>query len=131
MNLTFKFGSGVLPLTIKLIQQISDYFQKQHFLKIVLINESKSSKVKIQDLKRKFKTKHELSALILALRKGVEVNHSGNLETYKKVKLQDSNYINEFKNIKEDSDYKIRFLDMIEKIIKDEISLSESSKYLH
>lgn len=77
----FKFGRGVLSLTLKLIKKIYDIFQEEQKenIRIFLINESKSSKIKLHQV---FKTlsKHEASALILALRKGIEVNQ----ETYEK-----------------------------------------------
>ncbi|MFX0029284.1 MAG: hypothetical protein ACFE8B_08745 [Candidatus Hermodarchaeota archaeon] len=131
LRITFKFGSGVLPIPLKLIEAISDFFQERNHLKVFLINESKSSKVKIQNVKKKFKTKHELSALILAMRNGIEINFSNNLETYKKFKAQDSNYAMETKNIGKHYDNSISFQDLVEKILKNEISLSESSELLH
>lgn len=81
IQIIFKFGRGVLSLTLKLIKKIYDIFQEKQKenIRIFLINESKSSKIKLHQV---FKTlsKHEASALILALRKGIEVNQ----ETYEK-----------------------------------------------
>ena len=131
LKLTFKFGSGLLPMTIELIEGISEFFRNRDYLHIFLINESKSSKFKIQNLKKKFKTKHELSALILALRKGIEIDYRNSLEIYKKAKRQNSNYIMEFKNIRNNKENFSTFQEFVEKILKNEISLSESSKLVN
>jgi rubrerythrin len=86
LKIIFKFGRGVLSLTLKLIKKIYDLFQEdqKEDIRIFLINESKSSKLKLH---RVFKTlsKHEASALILALRKGIEVNQE-NYEKFFKLK---------------------------------------------
>lgn len=86
LKIIFKFGRGVLSLTLKLIKKIYDLFQEEQKedIRIFLINESKSSKLKLH---RVFKTlsKHEASALILALRKGIEVNQE-NYEKFFKLK---------------------------------------------
>ncbi|MFX1278334.1 MAG: hypothetical protein ACFFA3_02890 [Promethearchaeota archaeon] len=131
LKLTFKFGSGLLTMTIELIERISELFRNGDYLNIFLINESKSSKLKIQNLKKKFKTKHELSALILALRKGIKIDYRNSLEIYKKAKMQNSNYIMEFKNIRNSIENFSNFQEFVEKILKNEISLSESSELVN
>jgi len=129
LQLTFKFGSGVFTLTSKLIEEVINVFQKRNRLKIYLINESKSSKIKIQHIKKKFRTKHELSALILALRSGVEVNGLDFLNSIKQSKVLDLNNRNENeKLLKEVNDPSIKVKDIIEKIIDNDISLSQSAK---
>ena len=130
LKLRFKFGSGVLQLTSKLIQEITELFPNRYGLKVYLINESKSSKIKIQDIKKKFKTKHELSALILALRNGVEVNKSDDLKTFKQIKFQNSNKDKKQNDPGDSNDSIVNLQDIIEKIINNEISLSESSNIL-
>ncbi|TXT55059.1 MAG: hypothetical protein BAJALOKI1v1_2080003 [Promethearchaeota archaeon] len=73
IQLLFKVGRGVLPLTLELINTIYDTFYKKESLIVNIVNESKSSKVKFQKFFTNF-SKHEISALILALRKGIKVN---------------------------------------------------------
>ncbi|MFX1500959.1 MAG: hypothetical protein ACFFDH_08360, partial [Promethearchaeota archaeon] len=48
MLLKFKFGSGVLSLTFELIDFILDLFHSRKRMKLCLIDESKSSKIKIK-----------------------------------------------------------------------------------
>ncbi|MFX1375019.1 MAG: hypothetical protein ACFFA0_04345 [Promethearchaeota archaeon] len=130
LKLRFKFGSGVLQLTSRLIQEITELFPNRYGLEVYLIDESKSSKIKIQDIKKTFKTKHELSALILALRNGVEVNQSDDLKTFKQIKFQKSNKYKKQNDHGDSNDTIVNLQDIIEKIINNEISLSESSKIL-
>jgi hypothetical protein len=131
LSLVFKFGSGVLPLSLNLIQEITELFPNRENLKVFLINESKSSKMRIQSIKKKFRTKHELSALILALREGIEVNQLNNLRKYEQIKFQDS-YNNIEPKVKADLKDPINNLnEIIDKILNNEISLSESSEILN
>lgn len=130
LKLVFKFGSGVLPLTLNLIQDIRELFPDRKDLKVFLIDESKSSKIRIQGIKKKFRTKHELSALIIALREGIEINQWDTLKKYKQIKFQDSNRCKE-QNVNGDFNNSIINLeDIINKILNNEISLTESSNIL-
>jgi hypothetical protein len=131
LTLTFKFGSGVLPLTLKLIEEIFHQYQSRNQFKIMLINESKSSKNKIQDIKKRFRTKHELSALILALRSGVEINQSDFYENLEQNKFHDPGHLRELNNTGEFNGSIINIQEILDKILKNEISLSESSSILH
>jgi hypothetical protein len=130
-KLIFKFGSGVLPLTLNLINKILDTFQKRDNLKIYLINESKSSKVKIQNRKKMFRTKHELSALILALRGGIEVDQTSFAENFVQGKM---NGLNNRKNnegtMNEIKSSETELRELIQKILSNNISLSQSSKLI-
>ena len=131
LNLTFKFGSGVIELTIKLIEQIIDAFQSRNNMKIYLIDESKSSKIRIQDIKKKFRTKHELSALIIALWSGVEVDSLDSLNSIKQGKILNLNNRKENeKLLKVVNESPIEVKDIIEKIINNDISLSQSAKMI-
>jgi len=131
LQLTFKFGCGVLTLTSQLIEQIINLFQKRNRLKIYLINESKSSKIKIQNIRKRFRTKHELSALILALRRGVEVDSLDFLNSFKQGKILDLNNRKENeKLLTEVNNLPIEVKDIIEKIINNDISLSQSAKMI-
>ena len=132
LNLTFKFGSGVIELTIKLIEQIIDAFQSRNNMKIYLIDESKSSKIKIQHIKKKFRTKHELSALIIALRNGVDINDLNLIESSKLGKIHDLNYPKQnkkFIKLVNESAVEVKYI--IEKLLNDKISLSQSSRLIN
>jgi len=132
MNLEFKFGSGVLPLTIELLNEIYDYFGERKCMKVFLIDESKSSKTKIKDKKKRIKTKHEISALILALRKGLELNHKNYSKIVGQIKIQELNFENE--NNATPTELNGSSLDLkklIEQILNNQISLSHSSETLY
>jgi len=73
ISLNFKLGSGVQSICIDLIKSIYNLFQDREELRILLIDESKSSQIRIREKKRKL-PKHESSALIISLREGVEIN---------------------------------------------------------
>ncbi|MFW9939873.1 MAG: hypothetical protein ACFFFT_02440 [Candidatus Thorarchaeota archaeon] len=131
LQLTFKFGSGVLTITSRLIHRILDIFQERNRIKIYLINESKSSKIKIQNTKKRFRTKHELSALILALRSGIEVDREEFLDSFKHGKNLNLNNRRENEILlKEVNVLSIDVKDIIEKIITNEISLSQSTNMI-
>jgi len=75
ISLTFKLGNGVLPITINLVDKIYLIYDGRENLKIFLIDEFKSSKIKANQKNRTHQiSKDELSALVLALRRGIEVN---------------------------------------------------------
>ncbi|MHA1985062.1 MAG: hypothetical protein ACW98D_00335 [Promethearchaeota archaeon] len=132
LNLTFKFGSGVIALTLKLIEQIIDAFQSRNSMKIYLIDESKSSKIRIQHIKKKFRTKHELSALIIALRKGVDIKDLNLEESPKLGKIFDLNYSRQNeKFIKLVNESTVEVKDIIDKILNDKISLSQSFRLIN
>jgi hypothetical protein len=132
MNLTFKFGIGVFHITKQLLSHIFKIFDERENLKIFLINEFRSSKLKIRNKKKGRKiSKDEMSALILALRDGIEVNK----ENYHKI-LQNK----EFKKLNKEqikkeklgySNEKSMILKEIAvKLLNNELSLSESRKKL-
>ncbi|GAG27947.1 unnamed protein product, partial [marine sediment metagenome] len=128
LTLNFKLGSGVAPLSIYLIKEIYDTFKTRKSLKVYLINESNSSKIRIQDKNRGIKTKHEASALILAMRKGFEVNQENYYEIIKQKKFlkiknfeRDESFLEDFK----ERERKVK--EIIDRLINDDISLSNAS----
>jgi hypothetical protein len=132
LKLEFKFGSGVLPLTIELLNEVYYHFDGRDKMKVFLIDESKSSKTKIKDSKKRIKTKHELSALILALRKGVEINYSSHSKILGEFKKQELNSENEnFTTVAKLNDSSFDLKNLIEKILNNQISLSHSSDTLY
>ena len=126
MELEFKIGSGVLPISLELVKKLYQIFKNEKSINIYLVDESKSSKLKIRD-KRKGITKHEISALILALRNGIEVNESNYFKTFKQIRA-------EYSNNREKNQTSIKMLnktmpdlkEIIKKILNNEISLIES-----
>jgi len=132
MKLEFKFGSGVLPLTVELLKEVYDHFGMNKNKKIFLIDESKSSKTKIKDKKKRVRTKHEISALILALRRGKEITQFNYTTIIKQIKLQEQNFNKDSnKNIVELDESLDNLKQLIDKILNNEISLSLSSKILY
>ncbi|MFO7796583.1 MAG: hypothetical protein ACQERB_01630 [Promethearchaeati archaeon] len=81
LKLTFKIGRGVFPLSLELITEIYSLFGNQEKVIIYLINELKSSKFKFHKLFQNI-SKHEASAIILALRKGIKVNEENYLKFF-------------------------------------------------
>ncbi|MFX1315305.1 MAG: hypothetical protein ACFE9T_05540 [Promethearchaeota archaeon] len=128
IELTFKFGRGILPMTLELVKEIYDAFESRNKLKVFLIDESRSSKIKIQDIKKRKMSKHEVSALILAFRKGIEIN---DFNIIKQNKLQKSNNQENIETQNEEiNESLIDLREIIEKVLDNEISLSKSIKML-
>jgi len=129
LNLKFKFGRGVLPITLELISNFYTDLNGCKNVRVFLIDESKSSKLKIIDKKRKI-PKDEASALILALRDGIEVNQENYVKIFSDIKLKKFKGPNN-KRIYNNSIESIEVLkDIIEKLLDGEISLSKSLKSL-
>jgi hypothetical protein len=127
LNLNFKFGNGVLPLAFELLKQLYDNFKDWQNLKVFLIDESKSSKSKFKDKVRRVRTKHEVSALILSIRKGIKVDNSNYFKIFKISKNQeflDRENISEKGNELEEEILNLE--PIIIKILNNEISLSEA-----
>jgi hypothetical protein len=81
INIIFKVGRGVFPLTLDLIETIYDMFLKNKGLEIYMVNESKSSKIKFHKYFNNL-SKHEISALILSLRKGIMVDQNNYIKFF-------------------------------------------------
>jgi len=131
LKVNLKFGRGILQITINLIKEIYQVFNNRSHLKLYLIDESKSSKIKIQDIKKRIMTKHEISALILAFRNGIEMNYANNFENIRQNKFQKLNTMdNKERHIEEVNDSVIDLRNIIEKVLNNEISLSKSIEML-
>ena len=78
LRLIFKFGRGIMPITVKIIEQIFRDFNREE-LSILLIDESKTSKYKIRDETKRKIPKDEAAALIISLREGFEIHCRGAL----------------------------------------------------
>ena len=130
MNLTFKFGMGVFSTALELVSNLYTYFKERKNMKGFLIDESKSSKIHIYGQGKKI-PKDEVSALILALRDGIEINNENFVKIFnhlksKKIKL--IHYENHF--LKENGDSNEFLKKMIVRLLNRESSLSKSSTIL-
>ncbi len=131
LRLNFKIGSGVIPITIDLLKKIFNNFENRKKMKVYLVDEAKSSKIKIQDKFNLIKSKHESSALIIAMRKGIEVNIRNYLKVIKYGNSYNQNYYGNdeisFEPIMEGS---VKLKEIISRLLNDDISLSKSSQIL-
>lgn len=124
LNLIFKFGSGILSLNSRLLEKIYYKFKEKKPIKFFLIDESKSSKYKIYTQDKKRIPSHEASALIIALRKGMEVEQTNIINLIKKFKSNDlkKNYFKFENNIKLHESLN----EIAEKVLRGEISINAS-----
>lgn len=132
MIITIKLGNGVSALTIDLVKQIYSIYRDRNNLKIYIVDEFKSSKVKVKQKNKPNRvSKDELSALILALRNGVEINQ---IDYFTQIKQSHKNRKNnrdrEDLNIEEESYNKSTIGDIVLKVIDGELTLESASKEL-
>ena len=120
LSLNFKLGRGVQSICMDLVENIYEVFKDRKNLKIQLIDESKSSRIKIHENKGRF-PKHEASALILSFRDGVEIK----MNNFERKIYQ----INENNNLKVINNIKI-LEEIAEKVINGELSLSKTTEKL-
>ncbi|MFX1496611.1 MAG: hypothetical protein ACFFBH_03700 [Promethearchaeota archaeon] len=132
MNLEFKFGSGVLSLTQKLISLIYKKLKNQEKTRVFLIDEFKSSKIKTLNKYRSKKiSKDEISALILALRDGIELNFN----SYISISDQTKGKKPKFKTLQQNKSITLNkpiytIEQIVEKILNSELSLSNASQLI-
>jgi hypothetical protein len=133
MALTLKLGMGVPSFTYELIESIFIFLHGRRKVKIFLINEYKSSKMRIikKQKERNF-SKDEISALILAFRKGIEVNEKNFNLIYQQKGINKLQNEGEFKRDFENIDDFINTLgEIAEKVLRGEISLKESIQLIN
>ncbi len=126
IKLSFKFGRGVLPLTIDLVNKIFTAFKNRGKMRVYLIDEAKSSKIRIYYQGKKF-PKDEASALILALRDGIEVNQNNFQKIFNQIKskkLKKEELRNDL--FEKNNDMPSILREIAEKVLNGEVSLSES-----
>ena len=135
MKIILKFGKGVLSLTRDLVDIISAIFHEEKDLKIYLIDEFKSSKIKMnrKDKERNI-SKDEVSALILALRDGIEVTNDNYHLIFNQIKSKSSKN-GDFKKEKYEAlNNKSISLDEIAdiaaQVLRGNLSLSDSSQMI-
>ena len=124
LSLIFKFGSGILSLNFWVLEKIYQKFKKKKSIKFFLIDESKSSKFKIYTQDKKRIPSHEASALIIALRKGLEVEQTNIIDLIKQFKSHDlKKKIFKFENNNKRHE---SLNEIAEKVLRGEISINDS-----
>ncbi len=126
IKIIFKFGSGVISTKFELVRVVFEAFKDYEDLRVFLIDETKSSQVKLLHKGKKLPI-HEASALILALRDGIEVNR----DNYQKSFILDQAKKKKKKDLAkagfETKHKTVSFLaELAEKVLNGELSLSES-----
>lgn len=130
LSLDIKFGRGLLEITQDLVNRAFSTFSNILDMKVFLIDESNTSKIKISYQGKKF-PKHEAAALILSFRKGLDVNYLNYKTIFKTNKTLSLNRerLSRYNGgyIKE---YFLKFSKIAEAVIMGEKSLSESIKLI-
>jgi hypothetical protein len=131
LNLNFKFGRGILPLTLHLVSRIFNIFHNRKNMRIFLIDEFKSSKIKICNNLGKKMPKDEASALILALRNGIEVSQTNYINMVDQIKLKKLNKnIFRKENTENSFDLTRELRKIVENVLNGEYSLSRALEIL-
>lgn len=129
LNLLFKFGRGVIPITFDLVETVFNILHYRDNVRVFLIDEFKSSKIKINNKKEQLRlSRDEVSALILALRDGIEVDQKSYLTTFeqlkgKKLKREDFRHQEINKSI-------LTLSEVAEKVVNGQLSLIDASEML-
>jgi hypothetical protein len=130
LQLVFKFGRGIMPITLNLIEQLFENFKKEMF-RVLLIDESKTSKYRIRDTYRKKIPKDEAAALIISLRDGIEItyeNYKTALKQKKIIRKKSQEFHNKSKVYNNEIDLKL--IEIAESVLKGDLSLSKSMELL-
>ncbi len=130
LNLDIKFGRGLLETTQDLVNLALSTFSDILDMKLFLIDESNTSKIKISKQGKKF-PKHEAAALILSFREGLDINSQNYRMIFKKNKQITVNreLLSRY-NEAYTKEYIIKFSKIAEAVIMGEKSLSESIKLI-
>ncbi len=115
-------------ITLSLIEQLFANFKEKSF-KVILIDESKTSKYAIRDENRKKIPKDEAAALIISLRDGFEITYD-NYRTFLKNKNTITNGEYYSKSTKYNNDLDSKLIEIAENIVKGKLSLSKSMELL-
>jgi hypothetical protein len=131
LRLNFKFGIGVISIAYKLVDIVFNTYKDVKSLRVFLIDEFKSSKVKLNEKgERKF-SKDEISALILSLREGTEVYQTNYENIFnhlkeKKMKIKRSKYY----LFQKKNEFDLSLEDIARSVLNGELSLIESIKFI-
>ncbi|TFG06193.1 MAG: hypothetical protein EU539_08265 [Promethearchaeota archaeon] len=128
IKLTFKFGRGILKMAQELVQDIINMYINRDNMHIFLIDEFKSSKIKINNRRKEKKiSKDEASALILALRNGIEVDQNNLENIFNKIrssKFKKKDF--KFKKSENSHEEASVINDIVKKILNGKLSLYKS-----
>ncbi|MFX0010397.1 MAG: hypothetical protein ACFE9R_08795, partial [Candidatus Hermodarchaeota archaeon] len=131
LDVIFKIGRGLLGITSNIVEGLFLTIKESINLKVLLIDEISSSKVKISTKAKKF-PKHEAAALLLAFREGImvnNVNYHQILTSFRLKKIKKNDYENVAYKGMISSDLNLGELSM--KVINGGLSLSEASKIIN
>ena len=132
IDINFKLGRGVLTIAFDLVKEIYSLFHDRNNLKVHLIDEFRSSKIRLSREKgyRKI-SKDEISALILAFRNGITVDQDNYEYIFEQIKNK-SLKTDDFNTLKTNNheDYLLDLKEVIEKVLNGEINLSSAMEML-
>ncbi|TFF95467.1 MAG: hypothetical protein EU544_02710 [Promethearchaeota archaeon] len=132
--LVFKIGRGLIDLARDLVEDLLVQYKNRENIKFYLIDETKSSKLKIHEKKHHF-SKHETSALVLALRDGIEVtceNYKLTFRIIKEKKIRKKKFKTNILNNSNNNTKKYfsTLRDIAEKLLDRELTLDDSKERL-
>jgi hypothetical protein len=127
LSIEIKFGRGLLEITQDLISRVFSTFSKTTDMRVLLIDESNTSKIKIANQGKKF-PKHEAAALILSFRDGLDVNYQNYNTIFKTNLLKIKQFSRNIEGYSKE--YRVEFSNIAEEVISGEKSLSESIKMI-
>ncbi|MFX0019803.1 MAG: hypothetical protein ACFFAK_11635 [Promethearchaeota archaeon] len=131
LTLNFKFGIGVISVTHNLVKLIFNIYKNRKFIRIFLIDEHKSSKIKIYNKRKAKLSKDEIAALIISLREGIEVNLVNYETFFNKIKTKRLK-IEKWKDFKfeKNNGYGLSLEATAKRLLNGELSLTESTKII-
>jgi len=129
--LNFKFGIGVISVTHNLVKRIFSKY-KDRFIRIFLIDEYKSSKIKVYSKRETKFSKDEIAALIISLREGIEVNPVNYESFFNQIKTKRLK-VDRWKDFKfeRNNEYDLSLEVLAKRVLNGELSLKESTKMIN
>jgi len=130
--LNFKLGIGVISVTYNLVKLIFNNYKDRHFIRIFLVDEYKSSKIKIYNKRETKFSKDEIAALIISLREGIEVNLVNSESFFNQIKTKRLK-IEKWKDFKSEknNEYDLSLEVIAKRVLNGELSLKESTKIVN
>ena len=131
IRLIFKFGRGIISITTDLLNLVYETFRTRKTMEVYLVDETRTSKIKIQDKRKQLRTKHEVSSLIIAMREGIAVDSSNYLQTIRqKGSLNSNSHEREESDLDEIQEKKLKLIKIIKRILNNDITLSKSCELI-
>ena len=128
IQINFKIGRGILPIAFNLVNDIYKIFNGRKNLMVYLIDEFRSSKIKLSGERKIRKiSKDEISALILAFRNGISVNLDNYEYIFEQIKNKTLKKDN-LESLKPDNheEYLLELKEVVKKVLNGELSLSSA-----